>query len=321
VVRFTPEASGPATAILAVHHNASNKPNPLLIPITGEGSTSRTFHGNPLFWAADPAGHVWADGKMWIYPTTDHEDWSELVHWNAWSSEDLKRWTVHENIFSAESCQWCVNNAWAPDVAYKDGKYFLYYYFRNGEGSPGGIGVAVSDEPQGPFTNVSTEGPLLDGHDPAVFVDDDGEAYLYTGGSIYFLAPDMVSLETVGSTPRKYPLYLTGHDPVGGWESVWVFKRQGRYYVSLADEEYRQLRYYLGSSPLGPFEYGGTLLNKVEGPNIHHSIVPFGDDWILWYHLWPEEGPGHRQVFGEFLTFNEDGTIQPVEVTEDGVAR
>lgn len=312
VIRFTPGTTGSFSTRVTIHHNAGNRPNPLVLPVSGEGSRTGTFEGNPLFWAADPSGHVWADGKMWIYPTTDHEDWDQLVHWNAWSSPDLRRWTVHERIFHADDCDWCVNNAWAPDIAYKDGRYYLYYYFRNAGETPAGIGVAVSDRPQGPFTNVSVDGPLLDGHDPAVFVDDDGQAYIYAGPKIFFLSPDMVSLQKTGVQDRSHPLYLRGHTPLAGWESIWVFKREGRYYVSFADEEYRQLRYYIGSDPLGPFDYAGTLLEKAVGPNIHHSIVPFGGQWVLWYHLWDEEGPGQRRIYREFLTFNEDGTIQPV---------
>lgn len=215
-IRFTPGTTGLFSTQISIHHNASNKPNPLVIPVRGTGSRSRTFEGNPLFWAADPAGHVWFDGKMWIYPTTDLEDWDELVHWNAWSSADLKNWTVHEKIFTADDCDWCVNNAWAPDIAHKGGKYYFYYYFRNKGGNPGGIGVAVSDQPQGPFTNMSMGGPFLDGHDPAVFVDDDGQAYIYAGHMVYFLSPDMISLRMEGPRAKDHPLELRGHTPLGG---------------------------------------------------------------------------------------------------------
>ncbi len=75
-----------------------------------------------------------------------------------------------------------------------------------------------------------------------------------------------------------------------------------------------------GASPIGPFDYAGTLLSKVSSLNIHHSIVQYGDRWILWYHVWPTTGPGQRRVQGEFLTFEEDGTISPVSVTKEGVS-
>ena len=278
-----------------------------------------TFVGNPLFWAADPSAHVWEDGKLWIYPTTDAHDWDSLVQWNAWSSEDLRTWTFHERIFAADQCGWCVNNAWAPDAAYRNGRYYLYYYFRNDGSPPRGVGVAVSESPAGPFINLSVDGPLLDGHDPAVFVDDDGRAYLYTAHVIRFLDDDMVHLQQEGGGDKIRIVELRGHVPVGGWEGVWVFKREGRYYFTLADDDYRQLRYYMGSSPTGPFDYAGVLLPKVTGLNVHHSIVRYLDRWILWFHLWPEDGPGQRRVYGEPLRFNPDGTIQPVSPTAEGL--
>ncbi|NIP59266.1 MAG: family 43 glycosylhydrolase, partial [Gemmatimonadetes bacterium] len=135
-------------------------------------------------------------------------------------------WTLHEEIFSAEQCVWCVTRAWAPDVAYRDGCYYLYYYFRNDDGMPGGIGVAVSDRPQGPFTNVTEDGPLVDGHDPSVFIDDDGQAYLYMGHVVYFLADDMVRIQQEAGRHKSRIVELRGHDPVGGWEAVWVFERE-----------------------------------------------------------------------------------------------
>ena len=281
--------------------------------------TSGTFNGNPLFFGADPSGHVWADGKMWIYPTTDHEDWSQLDHWNAWSSEDLRTWTLHERIFSADQCDWCVNNAWAPDIAYRNGKYYLYYYFLNDGDQPRGVGVAVADQPSGPFVNVSVDGPLVDGHDPSVLIDDEGQAYLYVGHVIYFLTEDMTHIQKENGRNKVQIVEFTGGQPLGGWEAPWVFERAGKYYYTLADDDYRQLRYYIGDSPIGPFDYAGTLLHKVSGLNIHHSIVQYGDRWILWYHVWPVTGLGQRRVQGEFLTFEEDGTIRPVSVTTEGV--
>ena len=282
--------------------------------------TSGTFSGNPLFRGADPAGHVWLDGKMWIYPTTDHQDWNQLKHWNAWSSEDLRSWTLHEKIFSADQCGWCVNNAWAPDIAYRNGTYYMYYYFRNNGRHPRGVGVAVADQPQGPFTNVTVDSPLVDGHDPSVFVDDDGQAYLYVGHVIYFLAEDMTHVQQENGSDKTRIVEFRGRQPVGGWEAPWVFKRSDKYYFTLADDDYRQLRYYMGDSPIGPFDYAGTLLSKVSSRNIHHSILQYGDRWILWYHVWSMTGPGQRRVQGEFLTFEEDGTISPVSVTKEGVS-
>jgi hypothetical protein len=277
--------------------------------------------GASLFWGADPAAHVWADGKLWVYPTRDSHDWDSLTGWDAWSTEDLRTWIRHPGIFEAEQCQWCTNNAWAPDAAYRNGQYYFYYYFRNDGGLPRGIGVAVSGNPEGPFENVTIERPLVDGHDPAVLIDDDGQAYLYTGHVIYFLNEDMTSLEMRGDgRPRDKIVEFRGHDPVGGWEGVWVFKREGRYYFTIADTDYRQLRYYMSDSPAGPFDYGGTLLHHVDGLNIHPSIVQWNGRWILFFHLWAESARGQRRVSAEFITFRPDGSIEPVSVTEHRIS-
>lgn len=74
-----------------------------------------------------------------------------------------------------------------------------------------------------------------------------------------------------------------------------------------------------GTSPTGPFDYAGVLLPKVHGLNVHHSIVQYQGLWTIWFHLWPEGGPGQRRVYGEVLKFNPGGTIQPVSVTAEGV--
>jgi beta-xylosidase len=206
-------------------------------------------------------------------------------------------------------------------VAYTNGRYYLFYYFRNDDSRPRGVGVAVADDPEGPFTNLTVDGPLVNGHDPAVLVDDDGQVYLYTGGAILFPREDMASLE-VGDhgRPRQVGFWLRGRPLVGRWEATWVFKREGRYYFTVVDDDSREIRYYIGASPLGPFDYAGTLLSRPDPDTIHHSIVSFQGRWILFYHTWPLEGSGKRRVSAEFLTFREDGTIEPVTVTDSGIA-
>jgi hypothetical protein len=264
----------------------------------------------PIFWAADPAAHVWADGKLWIYATTDSRDWASVTRYHAWSFSGSGSWTKHEEIFSAEECSWCTHHAWAPDAAYRDGKYYFYYYFYN-EGHPvRGIGVAVADSPAGPFRNATPDEPLVFGHDPCVFIDDDGQAYLYEQNQAYFLADDMISFRREDGRPMVRTVEFVGHQPQGKWEAAWVFERGGTYYYSFVDEDARQIRYFMGDSPTGPFHYAGPLLHRFPRP-VHHSIVEYRGEWILWYHTWYDGGAGQRGVHALPVTFDAQGRIRP----------
>jgi len=261
---------------------------------------------NPLFFGADPSSLVSQDGRMWIYPTTNEPNWADQVDWHAWSSSDLVNWTDHGVIFSMQDSGWATKFAWAPDCAYKNGKYYLYYYFNKGNPG-GGVGVAVSDKPEGPFKEALGH-RLVTGHDPSLFVDDGGRAYLYVQDVAYRLNGDMISLASdkidldIDYRPKPF-------------EAVYVFKRNGIYYYTIV-AEFNRLIYYMGDSPLGPFRYKGESMDKYGGNN-HHSVVEYGGKWILWYHGWV---PGHhRRVRGEYLQFNPDGTIQKVKITDEGV--
>jgi len=262
---------------------------------------------NPLFFGADPSGRVWPDSKMWIYPTTDKADWDEQFDWHAWSSEDLVNWTDHGVIFHVKDSGWATGHAWAPDILYKDGNYYFYYYAQQGK-PHGGVGVAVSQTPEGPFKEALGH-QLIRGHDPGLFLDDDGQAYLYLQNSVTLLGNDMISLK--GETMK---LQLD-RSPSKKYEAVYVFKRKGIYYYTIADG-FNHLIYYMGDSPTGPFTYKGEIMEKYGGNN-HHSIVEYKGRWILWYHGWV---PGHhRRVRGEYLQFNPDATIIPAKITEEGV--
>lgn len=269
---------------------------------------------NPLFYGADPSGRVFPDGRMWIFPTTDKADWDEQYDWHAWSSEDLVTWKDHGVIFDLRDSGWATGHAWAPDILHKDGRYYFYYYAHQGEPS-GGVGVAISDKPAGPYKEALGH-QLVKGHDPAIFMDRDQQVYLYLQNKAYVLNPDLISIKGEG---RKLVLhYKDGKDydeVAQRYEAVYVFERNGIYYYTIADG-WNHLIYFTGDNPLGPFTYRGELMDKYGGNN-HHSILEYKGKWILWYHGWV---PGHhRMVRGEYVNFNEDGTIQKIKITEKGV--
>jgi len=129
---------------------------------------------------ADPSARVF-DNQLWIYPSHDiagSKGW-DMVDWHAFSSDDLHTWKDQGVIFSLADLTWAKRYAWAPDAASRNGKYYFYFP------ADDQIGVAVSDRPQGPFKDALGR-PLIDRGesgtrvmDPCIFVDDDGQAYLY----------------------------------------------------------------------------------------------------------------------------------------------
>ncbi len=283
---------------------------------------------------ADPSGHVWKDGRMWLYTSHDEEcqDDFHMKDWTAFSSTDLVHWTNHGAVLSIKDLSWATDYAWAPDAAYKNGKYYLVFPAGTGvkdRQNPKnstkwmGIGIAESDSPAGPFKDV-IGAPLWRkpyANDPVLFVDDDGRAYLYsrTSGVNYLVAEMADDMRSIKGELQK--MDMGGYEPP--MEGPWVFKRKGLYYFTMPEHN-RILTYYTATSPKGPWTYRGVIMDA-EGGNNHHSIVEYRGQWILFYHRWLDL-PGaacakkQRHVAAEYLFFNEDGTIRKVERSMTGVA-
>ncbi|WP_308367681.1 MULTISPECIES: family 43 glycosylhydrolase [unclassified Microbulbifer] len=302
--------------------------------------SSMCFAQNPLDFGsnirtADPSGHVWADGRMYLYTSHDEECQEDfyMKDWYTFSSDDLVNWTNHGPSLSVDQLSWADNYAWAPDAAYKNGKYYLVFPAgtgmkdrKNPKNSTKwmGIGVAVSDSPTGPFKDA-IGGPLWKdpyANDPSLFIDDDGKAYLYFHGtnSDYYVAEMADDLLSVKGD--FYKMDMGGYEPK--MEGPWVFKRNGIYYFTMPENN-RTLTYYMAKSPKGPWKYQGAIMDEEASSNNHHSIVEFKGQWILFYHRWldtPESSckKKQRHVAAEYLYFNDDGTIQKVERTAQGVS-
>lgn len=299
---------------------------------------SSSFSQNPLnfnskIFTADPSGHVWEDGKMYLYTSHDIECQPDffMKDWHVFSSSDLVSWTDHGACLTVDDLDWADNYAWAPDCAYKNGKY--YFCFPAGTGVKDrvnpknstkwmGVGIAVSDSPTGPFKDAIGK-PLWTkpyANDPCLFVDDDGSTFVYfNGGGDYLVAELSDDLLSVKGDFIK--MDMGGYKPKR--EGPWVFKRNGMYYYTMPEEN-RILTYYMSKSPLGPWQYKGVIMEQENESNNHHSMVEFKGQWILFYHRWIENesdcNKKQRQSCAEYLYFNEDGTIQPIKRTEEGVS-
>jgi Glycosyl hydrolases family 43 len=292
-------------------------------------------HGqNPLFsdqYTADPAPFV--DGCT-FYVHCGHDEGTTgfvMREWFALSSTDMVHWTK-EVALRLSDFPWANANAWAGQVVTANGKYYWYVPV-NQTGGGMAIGVAVADGPRGPFKDALGKALVDDAFemsnmnfarpsdtvytiDPTVFVDDDGQAYLHYGGFgrlvVTKLGSDMTSISGTmrESTPR------------GFFEAPFLFKRNGKYYeVYAAGVNPASIDYATSSSPLGPWTYGGRILDPL--PNVsgqdpatsHSGVAEFAGQWYLVYHLsnGPNGGGTYRREVGvDKLFFNADGSIQKI---------
>jgi beta-xylosidase len=279
---------------------------------------------------ADPDVH-YLNGQYWIYPTTDGFPGWGGTRFKAYSSKDLVHWKDHGVILDlGPDVTWADKYAWAPAIAERDGKYYFYFCAEQQ------IGVAVADSPAGPFKDALGKPLVAKGQfsgqmiDPAVFTDDDGQAYLYWGNGRGYVAPlndDMVSFDA--SRVRDIT-------PDNFREGSFVIKRNGTYYFMWSEDDTRSENYHVayatGPSPLGPWTKRGTILSKRPEYGIlgtgHHSVVnvPGTDDWYVVYHRFALNGPGrpggdgmHRETTIDRMEFAADGTIKPVVPTLESI--
>lgn len=317
-------------------------------------------------YTADPSAHVF-NGKVYIYPShdratdiqfNDNGDQYDMADYHVFSLDTLHpttgKVTDHGPVLKLEDVPWVSKQLWAPDAAAKNGKYYLYFPARDKDGVFR-IGVAEGDEPQGPFTPDPE--PIRGSYsiDPACFVDDDGQAYLYFGGlwggqlqcyqddnnTEVFDASRQGPNERTGADvaaqgPRAAvmtddmhqfaspPMELLIRDPATDapivaddhdrrfFEAAWVHKRNGVYYLSYSTGDTHFLCYATSKSPLGPFTYGGRILEPVLGWTTHHSIVEFKGRTYLFYHDCElSGGVDHlRSVKVKEIFYDENGGIK-----------
>ncbi len=292
--------------------------------------------GNPVFEGkyADPECVIW-DGKYWIFPTASLP-YEQQTYLDAFSSDDLINWTKHERIIDNNEVKWAWRAMWAPAIIRKDGTYYLFFGANDmHEKGEGGIGVAVSDRPEGPYRDLLGK-PLVDevinGAQPIdqfVF-EDGGTYYMYYGGwrhcNVGVLKPDFTGFVPFGDgslfkevTPENYV------------EGPFMFKKDGKYYFMWSEGGWTGpdycVAYAIADNPLGPFERIGKILQQ--DPEIgtgagHHSVMhePESDKWYIVYHRHPlgSTDGNDREVCIDEMFFDEQGHIKPVVMTFEGVS-
>lgn len=319
--------------------------------------------GNPIVpgWYADPEMRVFGD-RYWVYPTySDHGDVPDTslrftarqqelrkrkalrpsyyiqTFFNAFSSPDLVNWTKHDHVLDVEHVEWAAFAVWAPSAIEKDGKYYLFFGANDIQSDEelGGIGVAVADNPAGPFKDALGKpliGKFHNGAQPIdqfVFRDKDGQHYLYYGGwkhcNVARLGDDLTSI-----VPLEDGTMFKEITPPGYVEGSFMVERDGVYYLMWSEggwtgPDYR-VAYAMGPGPTGPFTPKGVILKQdfsiARGAG-HHSVVnaPGTDDWYIAYHRRPldQTSGERRQLAIDRMIFEDDGTIRPVVMTNEGV--
>ena len=312
----------------------------------------------PLFqtkYTADPSPMVVGD-TLFLYTSHDAspEDIPDpnernsagffMYDWLLWSTTDMVNWTDHGAVASLKEFSWRSreNGAWAIQTVERDGKYYLYAPLHGH-----GIGVLVADSPYGPFRDPLGE-PLVwqkehwDDIDPSVFIDDDGQAYMYWGnpqtycvklnkdmistqGDILVLNPKNGVMRPVKQEGSKINLRVPWSEKAlwtvkNYQEGPWFYKRNGHYYLAYATTCCPEaLGYAMSDSPTGPWEWQNYIMSPTERdrgnhPGIvdykGHSYV-FGQDYDL-MHLETFRHHERRSVSATEITYNTDGTIQTV---------
>lgn len=320
--------------------------------------------GNPIFkgWYADPEGVIFGN-QYWIYPTysddygqpdrslefteqqlqaqkkTINQQYLKQTFFNAFSSNDLVNWEKHSHVLEIKNVKWASYSLWAPSIIEANNKYYLFFSANDIQNNDetGGIGVAVSENPDGPFVDAIGK-PLIDKFhngaqpiDQFVFRDNDGSIYLYYGGwgrcNVVKLNDDFISLKAFDDgvvfkeiTPQNYV------------EGIFMFKRNDKYYFMWSEGSWYgsdySVAYAIGNSPIGPFNRIEKILKQdslIATGAGHNSIIniPGTDEYYIIYHRRPlnTTNGNHREICIDRLYFDDKGFIKPVKMTVEGVKK
>ncbi len=289
---------------------------------------------NPIIkdkYTADPAALV-HDGTVYLYVGHDQapNDQNRYImnEWLVYSSTDMVNWGEHPVPLRPADFEWAAHSAWAGEVVEKNGKFYWYVTVEHGSIHGKSIGVAVADSPLGPFkdalgkaliTNDMTTAHTQiswDDIDPTVYIDDDGQAYIFWGNTACYwakLKDNMTELDGAIHTV-ELPHFT---------EAPWIHKRGDWYYLSYAYQFPEKTAYAMSKSINGPWEYKGILNELAGNSNTNHqAIIEYKGDWYFFYHtggLQPHGGSFRRSVCIDRLHYNNDGTMERVVMTSEGI--
>src|SRR5690554_1485659 len=300
-------------------------------------------------YTADPSAHVF-EGRVYVYPSHDQDnpDWFNMEDYHVFSSSGkLREWVDHGVVLHLDQVPWALKWMWAPDCAYKGGTYYFYFGASTNPRSSETVmvpvteneldfqvGVATSTSPSGPFIPEPNPIPGTDSMDPAVFVDDDGQVYLFWGGQNHggVEEPRWAKLKSnMKEIDGQIHKITSGVDH--WFEACWVHKRNGVYYLSYSTgtntPNESTIEYSTCAEadfPNGPWHHQGEVIPRVTGWTNHHSFVEYEGYWYAFYHNCDLAGrdPEHgyiiskRGICVDKLEYNSDGTMKRVVPTKTG---
>ena len=315
----------------------------LLVLLTGTGIKAQ----NPIIcdrYTPDPAPYVHGDT---LYLFVDHDEdvtqngYFTMKDWLLYSTVDMVNWTYRGTpLTSATFSSWAKqdNDCWASQCIERNGKWYWYVTATiKGESYPG-IGVAVEDNPAGPYKDPIKK-PLVKGWfkiDPSVFIDDNGQAYLFYGNNMLWYAKLSKSMTSLTSSEIEiktkdeaafgpYKGYNDDGTPKTNFEEAsWIYKRDGKYYLEYAAGGVPEHWAYSTADKItGPWTYQGKVMGEAENSfTIHGGSVEYKGHHYLFYHngKLPDGGGYKRATCIEEYTPNEDGTLPFIKATTNGVA-
>ncbi|MEO7934390.1 MAG: glycoside hydrolase family 43 protein [Chthoniobacterales bacterium] len=285
-------------------------------------------------FTADPAPLV-HNGVVYLYTGHDEDDARgfRMLDWKCYTSTDMVNWTDHGAVATLKTFPWAVqtNDAWAPQIVERDGKFYFYAPVSVPGRPKNVIGVAVADNPLGPFKDVLGR-PLIDkanGYiDPTVFIDDDGQAYLYWGNpELWFvkLNKDMISYSGEIVKDASFAKVKGEPDAYHYQEGPWAYNRNGHYYMAFASTCCPEgIGYAMSDKPTGPWQFKGYIMKPdARSSGNHPGIIDykggsyvFGFDYRLNKAL-TNERRERRSVCVEKFDYNPDGTIPELPWWDD----
>ncbi len=307
---------------------------------------------NPIVqtcFTTDPAPMVDGD-TFYIYTGHDENgaDFFWMQEWRVYSSKDMVNWTDHGSPLAIEDFSWGDDRAWAPQCVARDGKYYFYVPLHSSLSGGMAIGVAVGDSPTGPFKDALGKPLFDDGSwdniDPTVFIDDDGQAWIFWGNPVIRYAKltrDMISIdgdvktvvqtaEGFGAPGLKERKKDAKIGPDGDYkdcytEGPWIMKRGKKYYLLYAAGGIPEhIAYSMADSPEGPWKYMGPVMPLQDTGSFtnHCGVADFKGKSYFAYHTGKLPGGGGfgRSVALEEFRYNPDGTFPTINMTEEGVS-
>lgn len=305
---------------------------------------------NPIISTAftpDPAPYVHGD-TLYLFVDHDEDDaqYFKMQDWMLYSTTDMVNWTYRGTPMSTATFKWCKqgDNAWASQAIERDGKWYWYVACEDTTNHLHGVGVAVADSPEGPYKDAIGK-PLVPGDwgfiDPSVFIDTDGQAYLFWGNNGLWYAKlnrDMVSIDgdiikveiddekAFGPKVMKRDYQLNKQVLKSGFEEApWVYKRGNTYYLEYAAGGVPEhWAYSTATNIAGPWTYRGRIMDEAEKSfTIHGGAVEFKGRNFMFYHDGRNINGGgfRRATCVEEFKYNADGTIPKIPFTKHGVRK